>query len=360
MNKWIALLLACLALGLVVAGCGDDDDDGGDGAAPTEQPAEEGGGGAATEEEPAGGGAAAVSLVNIQFDPSELEVKAGDTITFTNDEAVPHDVHKTAGPGADFSSGETGGMQEGDTFKLTLDEPGKYEYVCNVHAPGMAGTITVEIARGLAPRTPAGDWQAVGWSARPAPEPEAAQQQQRRLPQPAAGRQEPELCGSVVEVEESARAAHCPVRQLDHVHAVERHEALARRQHRAEVTAVAAERPPGHARLGAAHEWRRRGLDPQVGERRAQAGGVAIESVDPAEGIHGHRVLVGDVRRAAGLEASTLPRRSPALGQLVDGGSLELRAHGPSGLSSSSARPSSGEEARACSRRGIRPAMRAS
>ena len=144
MNKWIALLLACLALGLVVAGCGGDDDDGGDDAAPTEQPAEEEGGGTATEEEPAGGGGAAVSMANIQFDPSELEVKAGDTITFTNDEAVAHDVHKTAGPGADFSSGETGGMQEGDTFELTLDEAGKYEYVCNVHAPGMAGTITVK------------------------------------------------------------------------------------------------------------------------------------------------------------------------------------------------------------------------
>jgi plastocyanin len=35
-------------------------------------------------------------------------------------------------------------MQEGDTFKLTLDEPGDYEYVCKVHAPGMAGSITVK------------------------------------------------------------------------------------------------------------------------------------------------------------------------------------------------------------------------
>jgi len=139
MKKWPALLLLCLALALVVAGCGgDDDDDGGD-AADTEQPAEEGGG--ASDD---GGGGAKVSLVDVQFDPADLEVKAGDTITFTNKEGVPHDVHKTSGPGADFSSGDTGGMQEGDTFELTLDEPGKYEYVCNVHAPGMAGTITVK------------------------------------------------------------------------------------------------------------------------------------------------------------------------------------------------------------------------
>ena len=134
MTKLFALILACLALGLVAAGCGDDDggDSGGDSASTTEEPA----GG--------GGGGAQVGMQNIQFDPKDITVKAGETITFTNDEAVPHDVHKTSGPGDDFSSGDTGGMQEGDTFELKLDEPGKYEYVCKVHAPGMAGSITVK------------------------------------------------------------------------------------------------------------------------------------------------------------------------------------------------------------------------
>ena len=136
MTKLLALILACLAFGLVVAGCGgDDDDDGGSS-----------GGGASTSEQPAsgGGGVTQVSMKDIQFDPKDLTVKAGEAITFTNDEAVPHDVHKTSGPGDDFASGPVGGMQEGDTFKLTLDKPGKYDYVCDVHAPGMAGTITVK------------------------------------------------------------------------------------------------------------------------------------------------------------------------------------------------------------------------
>jgi plastocyanin len=135
MKKLLALILSCLALGLVVAGCGgDDDDDGGGGATKSEQPA--GGGG--------GGGGTQVSMKNIQFSPKDLTVKAGETITFTNDEAIAHDVHKASGPGKDFASGPTGGMQEGDTFKLTLDKPGKYDYVCDVHAPGMAGSITVK------------------------------------------------------------------------------------------------------------------------------------------------------------------------------------------------------------------------
>jgi plastocyanin len=135
MTKLFALILACLALGLVAAGCGGDDnsDSGGDGSSQSEQPA---GGG--------GGGGTEVSMENIQFSPKDLTVKAGETITFTDNEAIPHDVHKTSGPGGDFASGPTGGMQQGDTFELTLDKPGKYEYVCNVHAPGMAGTITVK------------------------------------------------------------------------------------------------------------------------------------------------------------------------------------------------------------------------
>ena len=81
-----------------------------------------------------------------------MTVAPGDTITFVNNESIPHDVHKTAGPGDDFSSGDIGGMQEGDTFELTLDEPGKYDYVCKVHAPGMAGSITV-ISSGATPRS---------------------------------------------------------------------------------------------------------------------------------------------------------------------------------------------------------------
>jgi plastocyanin len=138
MTKLIALILACLALGL--AACGGDDDSGGG----------SGGGGSSTGEashEDEGGATssgASVGMENIQFNPKDLTVKAGQTITFTNDESVPHDVHKESGPGADFSSGPDGGMQQGDTFKLTLDKPGTYKYVCHVHAPGMAGTITVK------------------------------------------------------------------------------------------------------------------------------------------------------------------------------------------------------------------------
>jgi plastocyanin len=138
MKRLLVLLMACLALGLVIAGCGDDDDDdsgNGGGGANTEQPADEGGGG--------GGGGAEVGMQNVQFDPADVTIKAGETVTWTNNEGVPHDVEKTGGPGPSFSSGPEGGMMEGDTFAQTFDQPGTYEYVCRVHAPGMAGTVEV-------------------------------------------------------------------------------------------------------------------------------------------------------------------------------------------------------------------------
>jgi plastocyanin len=134
MTRLLALLLACMALGLVAAGCGDDDDDdgGGGGAATTEEPA---GGG---EDDGGGGGGAEVSQEDISFQPAEVTVGVGDTVTWTNNDSVDHDV--TAD---NFSSGEPGGMAPGENFEQTFDEAGTFDYVCTVH-PGMEGTVVVE------------------------------------------------------------------------------------------------------------------------------------------------------------------------------------------------------------------------
>jgi plastocyanin len=132
MTRLLALLMACLALGLVGVACGDDDDDGGGG----------GGGGETTEEPSADGGTPAaggteVSMENIKFNPQNVTIDAGDTVTWVNDDSVGHDV--TAD---DFKSGDPGAMQNGDTFEHTFDAAGTFDYVCTVH-PGMEGTVTV-------------------------------------------------------------------------------------------------------------------------------------------------------------------------------------------------------------------------
>ena len=138
MKKWLILSMMCLALGLVFAGCGDDDEDsGGGGSAETsEQPAEHTG--------TSGGGTKAVEvgMEGIAFDPEDVTVAKGATVKWTNNEDVPHDVTKKAGPGPDFSSGK-GNMQKDDTYEQTFHTAGKIDYVCTVH-PNMTGTVTVE------------------------------------------------------------------------------------------------------------------------------------------------------------------------------------------------------------------------
>jgi plastocyanin len=145
MTRWLALLLACMALALVAAGCGDDDDDddgGGGGAATTEQPADtggdDGGGGGDDGGGGGGGGGAEVSEEDITFQPAEVSVGVGDTVTWTNNDSVDHDVTADS-----FSSGDPGGMAPGDTFDHTFEEAGTFDYVCTVH-PGMEGSVTVE------------------------------------------------------------------------------------------------------------------------------------------------------------------------------------------------------------------------
>ncbi|MGI9081648.1 MAG: cupredoxin domain-containing protein [Thermoleophilaceae bacterium] len=134
MNRWPALLISCLVLGLV-AGCGGDDEDDGKadgGSVPTaEQPAET---------DATTGGGAAVSMKDIKFIPMDVTVKVGATIKWTNDDSIIHTVTKTSGPGGEFDSGNVAG---GDTFEQKFEKPGKVDYVCKIH-PQQTGTITVE------------------------------------------------------------------------------------------------------------------------------------------------------------------------------------------------------------------------
>ncbi len=136
MNRLLALLIACLALTLTACGGDDDDDDAGNGgtATPTTEQTDTG---AAP---PAGGETVEVDIPSISFDPEEVTVQAGTTVTWTNSDDLPHTVTKESGPGADFDSGD---LEPGATFEQTFDEPGTVDYVCTIH-PGQAGTVVVE------------------------------------------------------------------------------------------------------------------------------------------------------------------------------------------------------------------------
>ena len=134
MKKLLALLVACLAL--TIAACGDDDDDDGGGTATTTT--EQTDTGAAPPAE--GGETATVDIPEIAFEPADITVKAGTTVTWTNSDDLPHTVTKVGGPGPQFDSGN---LDPGDEFEQTFDKKGTIDYVCTIHA-GQEGTVTVE------------------------------------------------------------------------------------------------------------------------------------------------------------------------------------------------------------------------
>ena len=84
------------------------------------------------------GGAAAVSIVDFDFEPAEITVPVGGTITWTNTGEQPH-----TATAQDRELLQSGTLRPDDTYNETFDTAGTYEYFCEFHA-NMKGTIVVE------------------------------------------------------------------------------------------------------------------------------------------------------------------------------------------------------------------------
>ena len=79
---------------------------------------------------------------NLIFEPSEITIKAGDTITFVNGELPPHNMIVKDHP--ELSHSDLAFMG-GESFEVTFPESGEYEFQCDPHAgAGMKGVIHVE------------------------------------------------------------------------------------------------------------------------------------------------------------------------------------------------------------------------
>lgn len=128
-----AALAALIALALLGAGCYGQTPSG------TEPGATEPGGTGGTAPGGSTGGTApsgpAVTMQNFAFNPPSLEVKVGDTVTWTNQDSAPHNVAGDA-----FKSPD---MATGATFTFTFDKAGTYSYKCGIH-PSMTGTVVVK------------------------------------------------------------------------------------------------------------------------------------------------------------------------------------------------------------------------
>lgn len=78
----------------------------------------------------------AVSIKGMKFNPAEISVKVGDTVTFTNEDSAPH-----TGT-ADDKSFDTGRLRNGQSATITLTAAGDFPFHCAVH-PSMKGIIRV-------------------------------------------------------------------------------------------------------------------------------------------------------------------------------------------------------------------------
>ena len=78
--------------------------------------------------------ASVVSIQNFAFNPSSLPVKKGATVTWTNNDSVPHQIKSTT-----FNSNL---LSNGQTYSFTFNDVGTFDYSCAVH-PSMVGKIIV-------------------------------------------------------------------------------------------------------------------------------------------------------------------------------------------------------------------------
>lgn len=91
-----------------------------------------------------------VAMKLIVFAPDSLEVAAGSTVTWRQDDAGFHTVTSgtvdqgAAGvtPQAD-STFDSGQIPKGDSFEFTFDRPGSFPYFCAIHPATMRGEIRV-------------------------------------------------------------------------------------------------------------------------------------------------------------------------------------------------------------------------
>ena len=78
----------------------------------------------------------AVRIANFSFNPAAITLKAGQTVTWTNGDTVPHTST------SDNGAWNSGPIQPGASFSQTFATAGTFTYHCTIH-PNMHGSITV-------------------------------------------------------------------------------------------------------------------------------------------------------------------------------------------------------------------------
>src|SRR5690606_33919244 len=79
-----------------------------------------------------------VEIVDFDYEPDQLDVAAGDTVTWTNNDVAPHTVTSLPGATEEFDAF----LEPGETFTYTFAEDGYNPYWCTLH-PDMRADVLV-------------------------------------------------------------------------------------------------------------------------------------------------------------------------------------------------------------------------
>jgi plastocyanin len=81
-------------------------------------------------------GGTAVTISNFAFQPASLQITAGSSVTWTNQDSTAHTVTSDSG------AFDSGALAPGASFTQMFMTPGTYTYHCQIH-PFMTATIVV-------------------------------------------------------------------------------------------------------------------------------------------------------------------------------------------------------------------------
>lgn len=127
MEKTTLIGLGIVALALLVAGCASTSQQPQQQQPPSQQPPQQ----QPPTQTPE---TYDVQIKNFAFSPADINIKQGDTITWTNMDSAPHTI--------DLGFKKSGTLSQGNSFSYTFSQKGTYDYICGIH-PSMKGTVTV-------------------------------------------------------------------------------------------------------------------------------------------------------------------------------------------------------------------------
>ena len=77
------------------------------------------------------------------YSPLNLEINTGTTVTWANEDTVPHTIQSQDASGKVIALFNSAPLDTGDRFEFTFEESGVYNYFCSFH-PWRVGVVTVK------------------------------------------------------------------------------------------------------------------------------------------------------------------------------------------------------------------------